>query len=415
MNERTLHTTNSPSITVQSGGRLHLVGWDQPEVRARANSKDLALEQDGETVTVKSDASLDVRVPRGASLTITAFDDTTLKQVEGGVTIRQCGGSLTLASLGAVTIESVENDLNAKRLSGKLHAGQVGRHAYATELASGFHADSIGAHLNLKHSRGDVTAQVDGNANLKLDLQPGDHCRVTASGSLTCRVAPGTNAAVSLASPEKILAKVAGRRETSDSGKLDLTLGDGSAVLELISNGPLTLSEYGGAAPSVNLDFDLSLDPAWAEIGADLGDQITGQLSAQLEAVEDQLEASMEGFYAVMGSLDLSPEKAERIRQRTQEKIARAQDKIKRAQERAAQKIEQARHRAERETARAERAEQSRSRDQRRSWTLNLGAPPKKKTDPVSDEERMVILNMLAEKKISLAEAESLLAALEGK
>ena len=36
------------------------------------------------------------------------------------------------------------------------------------------------------------------------------------------------------------------------------------------------------------------------------------------------------------------------------------------------------------------------------------------KVDPVSDEERMTILRMLAEKKITSEEAEKLLSALEG-
>ena len=41
--------------------------------------------------------------------------------------------------------------------------------------------------------------------------------------------------------------------------------------------------------------------------------------------------------------------------------------------------------------------------------------PPRPVSDPVSDEERLTILKMLQEKKISLQEAEKLLAALEGK
>ncbi len=40
---------------------------------------------------------------------------------------------------------------------------------------------------------------------------------------------------------------------------------------------------------------------------------------------------------------------------------------------------------------------------------------PEQTSEAVSDDERLVILRMLQEKKISLAEAERLLAALEGK
>ena len=40
--------------------------------------------------------------------------------------------------------------------------------------------------------------------------------------------------------------------------------------------------------------------------------------------------------------------------------------------------------------------------------------PKAPKSDPVSDEERMTILRMLSEKKITSEEAEKLLSALEG-
>ena len=42
-------------------------------------------------------------------------------------------------------------------------------------------------------------------------------------------------------------------------------------------------------------------------------------------------------------------------------------------------------------------------------------APPRPQAEPVTDEERLTILKMLQEKKISIQDAEKLLAALEGK
>jgi hypothetical protein len=45
----------------------------------------------------------------------------------------------------------------------------------------------------------------------------------------------------------------------------------------------------------------------------------------------------------------------------------------------------------------------------------DLKKSAKTSSDPVSDEERLMILNMVADKKISLEEAEALLSALEGK
>jgi hypothetical protein len=48
------------------------------------------------------------------------------------------------------------------------------------------------------------------------------------------------------------------------------------------------------------------------------------------------------------------------------------------------------------------------------NWDLLPGSPAEA-GQPVSDEERLAILRMLREKKITLEEAEKLLGALEGK
>ena len=48
------------------------------------------------------------------------------------------------------------------------------------------------------------------------------------------------------------------------------------------------------------------------------------------------------------------------------------------------------------------------------NWSPGYGTPPVPPSEPVSDEERMAILKMLQEKKITAEEAEQLLSALEG-
>lgn len=49
------------------------------------------------------------------------------------------------------------------------------------------------------------------------------------------------------------------------------------------------------------------------------------------------------------------------------------------------------------------------------SFNINWPQPPEEPREKVTDEERMLILNMLSEKKISAEEANQLLDALNGK
>jgi hypothetical protein len=82
--------------------------------------------------------------------------------------------------------------------------------------------------------------------------------------------------------------------------------------------------------------------------------------------------------------------------------------------ERVRHRIEQATRRAERKLRRAQAKMDIRFDGGR--WRYNAGsaAPSEAAGEPVSEEERMTILRMLQEKKITSEEAEKLLAALEG-
>ena len=91
------------------------------------------------------------------------------------------------------------------------------------------------------------------------------------------------------------------------------------------------------------------------------------------------------------------------------------------AASRAAKGVEEAARRAERH---AERVAGRHMRHGKHGlsvgpWNWDLGpkgvpTPPSSPSEPVSEDERMAILKMLAEKKITAEQAEQLLAALEG-
>jgi hypothetical protein len=88
--------------------------------------------------------------------------------------------------------------------------------------------------------------------------------------------------------------------------------------------------------------------------------------------------------------------------------------------ERINRRVQDATRRAtERAEAAVRRVEDNLRRQQGRRFSFNWsggrgGTPSVPPTEPVTDEERMTILKMLQEKKISAEDAEKLLSALEG-
>jgi DNA-binding transcriptional MerR regulator len=129
------------------------------------------------------------------------------------------------------------------------------------------------------------------------------------------------------------------------------------------------------------------------------------------------LNEQMSNLSASISEAGFSEEQVDEILRRTRESneraTMRAQEKMRRAQEKLERKLEAARRRSELKAQAAERRSQSRGKS---SWNFEWTAPASQPArESVSDEERLMILRMLEQKKISLEEAEELLAALEGK
>lgn len=432
MEEINLETGTHPHISITSQGKLYIKGWDRAEIRASASGKDnLSLIKDGENVTVQSLSHCEMRVPYESSLLIhSANGETILKSIPGNITIQHANAGLTLNDVGPVLVEDVSRDLNAQEIHGHLIIRSASRFVNASLIKGDFVADSVAAHLTLKKVEGNISAHVLGNATLSLDPKPGQTCTVEAHGVLTCRIPPQANASLDLTSHGPIVTQLGGKTETTREHHT-LTLGDGSAQIFLTGYGPLTIIESDSNKTTPEFAFDFE----GIEEMDTLSQQISRQVTEQLEMQMGLLDAQME---ALLQTGNLSQEKAAQIRAKTQEKINRAQEKIAQAQERAAQKIEYARRKAEKSRGDKDysygtdaaregmrtgmQTGMSAAREgiragisaAREAMTGILGSSKSVPSEPVSDKERILILNMLAEKKISIQEAETLLAALEG-
>ena len=410
MSEKRLETTANPVVEVLANDRLYVRGWDQAVVEAVCAEGECSLEQAGDAVKATGDARLDLRVPHGASLKLTGFGDTTVRGVHGEIEVLVAGGSLTLRDVGPSVVESAAQDMAARAVAGDLSVKQVGRFLNAREISGSLAANFVDSHVNVKDVQGDLVLDAGGNANVTVNMSEGQKVSVKSAGVITCRTAPGLDSKVDIRSGGPISVRVGETRKSDHSGHLEMVFGDGAGEIRLEADGPVSLLEARSEAKSSDFEFDLNLGEELSGLGGMIGEQISGQL----EMINEELSARMSGLSDLVKMADVTSEKSEEIQRRTEEKVARAQEKIRRAQERAARKISEAQRRAE---SRARRERPRRGKDISGSFSINLSdlkKTAKTKSEPVSDEERLMILNMVAEKKISLEEAEALLSALDG-
>ncbi|HEX9617175.1 MAG TPA: hypothetical protein VGA03_07135 [Anaerolineales bacterium] len=419
MEKQVIHTSADPKILLEVSGDLTIKGWDEQEVVAKsASGESLTVDQVEDQVKIACEADCTVRVPYQAKVRVNSLGGNgIIKSLDGPLDIEQVSGDLLLRSVGATRINQVGGDLTAKNINGDFQVDTVKGDATARDVQGDFIVQTeIGGNMVLKDFDGSASAFARGDVTLSFDPSPGNNYRFEAGGNMVCRIPSDASLKIEITRARQVVSKIPGAQQVSPSeGPRVFTLGEGDSELVIAAGGDVVLSD---------LPRDWEVDDIEVEIGQDfesmaatITDQVTQQIEAQMEMLEHQLESQFGNIANILNTAGLSAQKAERMSERAREASeraqARAQEKLQRAQEKLQRKLESARRRAEMRARTAERA----ARDRRRRPEPFEWKPPQAETprEPVTDEERMMILQMLEQKKITTEEAEQLLAALEGR
>lgn len=418
MDKHTIASGPHPKVVLEIEGDLTLKGWDEPEVLAKSDSaEDLTVEQREDEVHIRCHRDCVVRVPIEATVQIERVSGhAVLKALEGETTIQRVDGHLTLRNVGGTKIARVHGHLTARNVEGELSITAVDGNATLRNLEGDFLVeDAVNGNLVVKEIDGNARAAAHGNVKVALDPSPGNQYDFMADGNLICRLPEDASARIRIHKGSQVSINFPGVESGPRfTAPYTLVLGEGDAELTLSAHGNVILS---------SLPPDWDVNELEVEIGEDIGglsetlsEQIARQVEMQMEYLEEQLKSQLEDLSTRLGGAGLTAEQAAKIAQRAQEASERArqraEERIRRAQEKMKRKLEAARRRAEMKARAAERA----ARDRRkRAGPVAWSPVPKVPVEPVSEEERLMILQMLEQGKITTEEAEQLLAALEGK
>lgn len=452
MEQLILATSETPEIIVEYiKGDLRLTGWERNEFSAEAaDRRTLAADQQGERLTFRAEGDCSLRVPRRARLSFaTIGGDARLKNLEGETEITRVSGDLELRKTGPMRVGQVGGDLSAKKIQGAFTVDKVSADASVRGVAGDFTANTIGTDLYLRDVSGVARVNTVGaDVVLNLAFAPNVEYRFTAGGDVLCRVRPDQSARFTLQAKGDIQVDAFGTIEGSANQKI-VTLGDGAAQVWLTAGGDITLSTI-SADPEAMGEFGEHFGDEFGvmaeEFAAQIETQIVSQIETQMADFERQLEEKLGALEGLAGSSVNAERIAERARRAAERASEIARRKAEAMQRKAERDAERARRDAERAQRDAERGKRGTHAGHPATGVLQFGkhkfnfdfpprppAPPrppsapsaprapsapsapKPPVDPVSDEERMTILKMVEQGKITVVEAEKLLAAMEGK
>jgi len=409
MQQQTLILNATPNVVVGPiSGDLRVAGWERLEIMVKTDGEKLEITSSTDPIVISGDGDLILYLPSGVNLKVEKVaGDASLQALRGPVTLGSIAGDLTMNDLGPVTLSVVSGDASLRNI-GALNAGDIsgdfilrGAHGICVIDTVGGDASlrdvddmvtiqSVVSDLYIRNVRGAVNVTAGADVALYVDPKPGLTYDVTAGEDLIVRLSPEANVKLHLkgGSSESIHVDFPGVKLPDDCSGCEVVVGkamEGMAEMLLTAGDDLLVTCHADPWESA------------ADFGVGMGDGSEWPLPPDFsERINRRVQAALE---------------------RTQAHLEEANRRAENAGHRTSIKIEAAMRRAE---AKARAAEVRARRGQfnvnvgRWNWDLTAHGPVQTGT-PVSDDERLIILKMLQEKKISVEEAEKLLAALEGK
>lgn len=383
----TYDTSDAPHITIaRCSGDLALVGIDQKQVVVMGDVHERDVERQGESFTIVSSGDCDIQCPAGTSVTIKlASGDMDVQGITGPLAVETVSGDAELRDVGPATLRQVSGDLEVRGVNGELRINAVSGDVKLRDASGGVVVDAVRGDLSARDLEGGAQVKsVSGDVSLSTLLAAGAAYQFDARGDISAKVEVGQGGARLTLEGGDLHCRLPLQTTERSSRRIVGTLGEGKAELILRARGDLAISERGDTwGPAVETEFESAMEN-WAQ-----------QFESQMADMQRKLEERLTHIPFVDG---------EQISRRAQEAAERARRQAERAAERARARAERASHKHEPHGPKI-----------RMMWSSpSAPSAPRPPVEPISDTERMAILKMVADKKITADDASKLLAALEG-
>jgi len=312
-----------------------------------------------------------VRVPEGSHVHIkTVGGQLRIKGVTGSVEIDEVGGDCAARRVGSLRIGAIGGDFQMKRASAEIALGQVGGDVILRNCDGPVRIESCGGDVSAHAvTRGLDVGRAGGDIELRSDILPEAAYRLVGNGDVIVRV-PAVSDVRFVVMADGGVRMDSPLQANRDGDQVTATLGSGLSTIEVNARGDVRvrLEDNCDCEDDVDVSFTVGVDNYMIDVSA--------QLDSHMRKLENRLT-------------DL-PEVVRRRVERKLDEARRRVDSAERHARRAAEHAEHAGHPFGRPTQ----------------------APPPA-SEPVGESERLAILKMLEEGKITVAEAQQLLTALE--
>lgn len=385
------------TVNIKASDDVSIEGADQLIMTAVVRHSDtFKFSETGSKVDIKATSDLHIQLPRRQSVTIEkAGSDAHIAGLAQRVIIGKIGGDLALNDLAGASVEMVGGDVSLQRTDGAVEIARVGGDLIGNAVESVFSL-AVGGDIFLGGVKGSLNLAAGGDVEVQLVVADLAEVSITAGGDVRLMVTPATNALLELVSNgNSIHLDACGQQGDWEQEQLIIPLGGGGNTIKVIAGGDIEVNDHDVSKGEFETRFENAFEN-WHDFGLELEKQIKESVAAATEDIQ----------WATLGAVGAS--------------------------EKARMKVEKAMRKLDEKGIRIDSNGIHVEKSGKGGKSVNIngngihfeesdkvvgftypGDSKEKSGGQVTDEERIMVLKMLQDRKITLEEAEKLLSALE--
>lgn len=388
-------------ITLRTNADLHLRGWEETDVLiSPTDTRHLKIREDGNLMNIFANDHLWVSVPAGVEVRVEhTGGDAMVSGLSGSVEMTHVGGNLTLHGAGKLDVGHIGGDMAVTDVRESLSVRRVGGDMTG-EIQGSVSVEMVGGDCEMIAMDG-IRLRCGGDIQVSIGPSSKDELVLKAGGDVKVHVPEDLNARLDMTSGgHDVTVNLAGSENKYKDENTILTLGQGERPVRVRAGGEIEITDFPMDISDIKEKFE-GLNEDWD--------------------VRERHSRHTDHW----GDFE------ERIQKRAEEAARRAEERVRTAMER----VERENRFGEHSFGKFDKflgffgvaqssgrhpeppmppkppmeAQPSAPAAEVKSAPFDVGD-----ASTITNEERMLVLKMLQEHKITVEEAEQLLASLEG-
>ena len=386
-NRQVISVSEDTIIVIKAHGNLDVKGTPEWEISISTDINVQKIRHEGDMLRLLFVEDCELTVPQNAKVVIErAGENARVREINETMEIYKVSGDLALQNTGKVSVsriggdcllEKIHDDLVIEKMYGDLKGFGVSGKIQIERVGGDVNLHGVSNGVKIK-ANGDIRLGLSGSSTEEIYLRSGDDIE------LSLPVEPNANLTVK-SREEKISIDLAERTEKIRVKNSDFILGEGLQKIELDANGKVDITSKQFDDTEVLHLFE-ELDNLWKQLKTE--SETRRETRAQTTNWEEDLATGVSKVTSeALSELSVLTDK------KLIETLTKAESRVQDALRKVEKKI--------------------RELGYEDPGMTTPGEKNKRKSPEVTAEERLVIMRMLQEGKISVEEADKLLEALE--